>query len=142
MRLTISFVAVFALAALAASAQTKGKQKPPKVITLTGCVERDASGADQFTIVDKKGGTKYRVTGQDFREYLGHPVQLDGGVVVKGIKISGGLQPNPNVAAQAGAIDPARAAVQQATTPSSPGREIDVEEFRVKEIKTIGGACQ
>jgi hypothetical protein len=142
MRFTTSFIAALAvLATCTASAQTQ-KQKPPKVLTLTGCVERDVSGADQFTLTDKTAGTKYRVTGKDFREYLGRPVQLDGGVVVKGIKISGGLQPNPNVAAQAGAIDPGRAAVQQATTPSAPGREIDVQEFRVKDIKTIGGSCQ
>src|SRR6185295_8642194 len=94
MRITISLIVALALATLASPAATTAtaqttKQKPPKVLTLTGCVERDATGADQFTLTDKTAGTKYRVTGKDFREYLGRPIQVDGGVVVKGLKISG-----------------------------------------------------
>jgi hypothetical protein len=123
-------------------AQTK-KDAPPKTLTLTGCVERDEATPDHYTIVDRKDGTKYRVTGKDFREYLGRLVQLDGGIVLKGLAIKGGLQPNPNIAAQAGALDPSRAAVQAQTTP--PPRSAtgdDIQEFRVKTIKPAGGACK
>jgi len=131
-------IAALAVAAVAVHAQSP---KKPKTVTISGCVERDAVSPEQFTIVDKTGGMKYRVTGKDFREYLGRPVQLDGGVVVKGVKISGGLQPNPNIAAQAGAIDPSRAAVQAATSGATTGPDTDIQEFRVKDVKAIGGTC-
>src|SRR5689334_773202 len=90
---TIVTTAALSIAALAASAQTT--KKKPKTITISGCVERDSASPEQFTLTDAKGGVKYRLTGKDFREYLGRPVQLDGGVAVKGLKIAGGLQPNP-----------------------------------------------
>src|SRR5262249_39151119 len=115
--------------------------KKPKTVTISGCVERDPKSPEQFTVTDKTEGIKYRVTGKDFREYLGRPVQLDGGIVLKGVRIVGGLQPNPNVAAQAGALDPSRAAVQAATSGSTTGPDTDVQEFRVKNIKTLGGTC-
>lgn len=131
---------VIAAASIGVSAQ---QAKKPKTLTITGCVERDAtSKVDQFTVVDRKEGIKYKLTGKDFREYLGRPVQLDGGIVVKGLKIAGGLQPNPNVAAQAGALDPSRAAVQAATAAGSPGPDTDIEEFRVKEIRPTTGDCK
>jgi hypothetical protein len=124
------------------SGQAQAPKKTPKVITLNGCVERDDNDPQRYTITDTKAGTKYWVTGKDFREFLGRPVQLDGGIVVKGMKISGGLQPNPNIAAQAGALDPSRAAVQAATSGQSVGPEIDVQEFRVKAIRPAGGGCK
>ncbi|HEX7136336.1 MAG TPA: hypothetical protein VF219_00745 [Vicinamibacterales bacterium] len=114
--------------------QEKKPAKPPKTITLSGCVERDPHERDRFTITDTKDGNKYRVTGKDFREFLNRPVQLDGGIVVKGLKISGGLKPSANVAAQAGSIDPSRAMVQAATSESTTGADVDVQEFRVKAI--------
>jgi hypothetical protein len=125
------------------AAQDKKPAKPPKTITLSGCVERDPTGPDRFTITDTNDGNKYRVTGKDFREFLDRPVQLDGGVVVKGLKISGGLKPTANVAAQAGAIDPSRAMVQAATTESGTGTPVDVQEFRVKAIRpATSGSCK
>jgi hypothetical protein len=124
-----------------ASAQDKKPPKPPKTITLSGCVEQDPNAADRFTITDTKDGSKYRLTGKDFREYLHRPVQLDGGIAVKGLKISGGLKPTANVAAQAGAIDPSRAMVQAATAESSTGGDVDVQEFRVKAVRPASGTC-
>jgi hypothetical protein len=133
---------VIAAASIALSAQQQ-QPKKPKTLTISGCVERDSSSdVDQFTMVDKNEGIKYKLTGKNFREYLGRPVQLDGGIVVKGVRIVGGLQPNPNVAAQAGSLDPSRAAVQAATAASSPGPDIDIQEFRVKEIRPTTGDCK
>jgi hypothetical protein len=141
--MSIIFVFVALASAPIAGAQEKKAPKTPKTITLTGCVEPDPAQADRFTITDRKDGSKYRVTGKDFREYLGRPVELDGGIVVKGLKISGGLLPNANIAAQAGAIDPARAAVQAATSESTTGTPVDVQEFRVKAIRpSQSGTCQ
>jgi hypothetical protein len=142
MRSILSFAAALLVAGAAADAQTK-KPAPPKTITLTGCVERDETTPDQFTVIDRNDGTKYRVTGKDFREYVGRLVQLDGGIVVKGLAIKGGLQPNPNIAAQAGALDPSRAAVQAQTTPAPKSPlQPDIQEFKVKTIKPQGGACK
>jgi hypothetical protein len=66
---------------------------------------------------------------------------VDGGIVVKGLKISGGLLPNANIAGQAGAIDPSRAAVQAATNDSGTGAPVDIPEFKVKTIKPASGDC-
>jgi hypothetical protein len=143
MRSAISIIFVALAFSAIAGAQDKKPPKAPKTITLTGCVEPDPAQADRFTIIDKQDGSKYRVTGKDFREYLGRPVELDGGVVVKGLKISGGLLPNANIAAQAGSIDPARAAVQAATSNSTTGTPVDIQEFRVKAIRPAqSGTCQ
>jgi len=67
--------------------------------------------------------------------------QLDGGIALKGLKITGGLQPNPNIAAQAGALDPSAAAVQAATSGSTTGPDTDVQEFRVQTIRANSGTC-
>src|SRR5262245_22437654 len=73
------------------------KKKPPKVNALSGCVQRDEAAPTQYVITDVHEG-KYRLSGRDFREYLGRPVTVDGGVVVKGLAIKGGLTPTPNIA--------------------------------------------
>jgi hypothetical protein len=133
------------LSAVAGVQQTTPNKKPlktPKDITLTGCIEPDPAQPGRFMMTDTGAGTRYHVFGKSFREYLGRPVELDGGIEVKGLKISGGLRPNANIAAQAGAIDPAQAAVQAATSESTTGTPIDVQEFRVKAIRPASGTCQ
>jgi hypothetical protein len=139
-------VAILLIAAIMfGSAQAEGQKKkpaPPKVVKLTGCVERDQTAPDQYTVTDTNEGVKYRVTGKDFREYLGRSVQVDGGVVVKGIVIKGGLQPTANIAAQAGALDPSRAVVEAQTTGTATGSTNNLQEFRVKTIRTTGGSCK
>lgn len=130
-----------AIASAQQTAQDKKALKTPKNITLTGCVEPDPAQADRFLMTDVKAGGRYHVFGKSFHEYLGRPVELDGGVVVKGLKISGGLRPNANIAAQAGAIDPVQAAVQAAASESTTGT-VDVQEFRVKAIRPASGTCR
>jgi hypothetical protein len=126
---------------ISSAAQSPANKKPPKVITLSGCVERDEKSPQQFVIKDSQEGT-YRISGKDFREYLGRRVTVDGGAVVKGFVVKGGLQPTPNIAAQAGALDPSRAAVQAATAQSTTGPdESALPEFRVKKIATATGQC-
>jgi len=131
---------LFSLSSGYATAQSAQKKKPPKVITLSGCVQQDEKLPQQYVITDPKEGT-YRLSGKDLREYLGRPVTVDGGVVVKGFTVKGGLQPTPNIAAQAGAIDPSRAAVQAATATSTTGPDDGVPEFRVKTVKSAAGSC-
>ena len=73
------------------------------------------------------------------RKYVGQRVEISG-VMSKRLVIVGGLYPTPNVAAQAGAIDPARAAVEQmSASPNSMGRP--ALDFRVKSVRPVPGAC-
>src|SRR5215471_8663885 len=122
-------VVLFSFSAGSWAGQSEAKKKPPKVISLSGCVQRDAASPQQYVIDDAQEG-KYRLTGKDFREYIGRRVTVDGGVAVKGIAVQGGLTPNANIAAQAGALDPSRAAVQAATQPGGPNAASNLPEFR------------
>lgn len=141
MAVGVTFV-ISTVSSSAAQSPPAQSKKPPKVISLSGCLQRDDTAPDQFTIDDPKAGT-YRVSGKDFREFMGRRVQLDGGVVVKGLVIKGGLQPNPNIAGQAGALDPSRAAVQAATSGGSTNTNANTSapEFRVKTIHPTDGVC-
>jgi hypothetical protein len=135
---------VVTLAAGAAMAQTKSQTKSePKPknepITLTGCVVRSDTAPTQYTLEDKNAGAKYRLTGVDFRDYVGRPVVVVGSGPKK-LTIVGGLTPTPNIAAQAGDMDPARAAVAAQTAASSRGNT-DVLEFKVKSIRPSTGSC-
>jgi hypothetical protein len=122
------------------SAEEKRAQpkSAPTTLTLTGCVEKGA-GPNQFTLNDEVNG-KYQVTGSRINRYVGQRVEVAGSPDTARLKVRGGLYPTPNVAGQAGAIDPARAAV--AAQPGGPGQgtgDVDLPTFRVKSIKTLGG---
>jgi hypothetical protein len=134
---------VVMLAPFAAQAKAQKPSKPepaPKVISLSGCVVRGETVPNQYTIEDKDNGT-YRLTGTDLRDYIGRRVQLLGGEPSsRRLKIVGGLTPNPNVAAQAGDMDPARAAVASAGGSAGPGN-VQLPEFRVKSVRPVSGGC-
>ena len=135
-------------AAVTASAQKQESAKPAAKpakpatpITLTGCVQRGESMPDQFTLSEHKGSQIYRLTGPDLREYVGRRVRLVGGAPdSKRLRIVGGLTPTPNIAGQAGAIDPSRAATEAATATTGPGT-VELPEFRVKSVRPISGSC-
>jgi hypothetical protein len=121
-------------------AQDKTAKPAPKIVTLSGCVVRGEKAPDQFTLEDAAEG-KYRLTGLKLRDYLGQRVSIAGGVVeTKKLTIKGGLTPNANVAAQAGAMDPARAAVASAGGAAGPGT-VDLPEFKVKSVRPVSGGC-
>jgi hypothetical protein len=132
--------AILAAIATAFAATAAGQQTPvkkPTTVTLSGCVQKSETAPSQFTLAD--GMTVYRLTGLDVRDFLGRRVQVVGGVPRK-LKITGGLRPSPNVAGQAGAIDPVRAAVatHDAAIVNGAGPAL---ELRVRSITSIGGAC-
>jgi hypothetical protein len=129
-----------AAGAAQSGSQSESRKQAPKSVTLSGCVERDEQTADGFTLTDTKDQRKYRLSGLSVRKYLGSPVQVDGGIVVKGVRIKGGLLPNANLAGQAGAIDPAQAAIAAAGG-TAPVGSIEVEEFKVKAIRPGTGSC-
>ena len=111
-----------------------------KMITLSGCVERGETTPGQFTLSDKKDGSTYRLTGTDVREYIGRRVQIVGGVASRRFTIAGGLTPNANIAAQAGAMDPVRAATAAAGGAAGPGT-VALPEFKVKSVRPVSGSC-
>jgi hypothetical protein len=125
-------------------AQGKTADKPakpaPKVITLSGCVVRGETTPGQYTIEDKEAGLTYRLSGTDVRDYIGRRVQVVGGVPSRRFTIVGGLTPNANVAAQAGDMDPARAAVAGAGGAAGPGT-VQLPEFKVKSVRPVSGGC-
>src|SRR5258706_15158594 len=112
---SLSLVCVLTLICVApVGAQGTKADTPPKatnkMITLSGCVERGETTPTQYTLVDAEEGTTYRLTGTDLRNYIGKKVQIVGAQPTGRLKIVGGLAPTPNMAAQGGAMDPARAA--------------------------------
>lgn len=139
-----AFGAFVLLCAASATLHASQKREPskaaPKPITLSGCVQRGESAPDQFTLAEKKGSQTYRLTGTDLRDYVGRRVQIVGGLAANRFRIVGGLTPSPNAAAQAGAMDPARAATAAAGGSAGPGK-VELPEFRVKSVRPITGSC-
>jgi hypothetical protein len=141
MRATLACVVVVAAAVYAPLGAQKPDKKTPKTISLSGCVVRSEKTPDQFTLNDVNAGT-YRLSGVKLHDYLGQRVQLAGAVVEnKRFTVKGGLLPNPNVAAQAGAMDPARAAVASAGGAAGPGTVEEFPEFKVKSVRPADGSC-
>ena len=131
-----------ATTAFAQSAKTPGKDAP-KEIRLNGCISRDGTAPGQFNFLDNDSGFKYRLTGKNLKKFLDQRVEIVGGPPGKGVTFKTGLLPSPNVAAQAGAIDPAKAAIA-----NLPGGAADaagarpLPEFRVIRLLGVEGACQ
>jgi hypothetical protein len=147
-RLFCAIVISSVCAAAAGAAQTTtasaNKTGATKSITLTGCVARDAADATRFALADYASGeTTYRLTGAtDVRKYLGKRVTVSGSRVEPKVAIVGGLVPSPNVAGQAGSIDPTRAAMaaQGSEANGRPGT-IQVPEVRVRTVHEASGGC-
>jgi hypothetical protein len=139
----IAFAAALSLVcAFPLHAQDKKAPAKPaaKTISLSGCVVRGETTPDQFTLEDELEG-KYRLSGVKLHDYVGRRVQIAGGVVGSNrLTIKGGLLPNPNVAAQAGAMDPARAAVASAGGSAGPGT-VELPEFKVRSVRPVTGEC-
>jgi hypothetical protein len=138
----LAFATTAAIAAQSGSPSgRKGGQSSPKTITLTGCVEKGAT-PNQYTIADDVNG-KYEVSGSDIRKYLGRRVQVAGTPGSSRFRVKGGLWPTPNVAGQAGAIDPAKAAVAAQPGGGASGTgDIDLPTFKVKAVRTLDSACR
>ncbi len=108
------------------STQAVTPEKPDKPLILIGCVAADQANADQFTFADEKAGVTYRLNGTKLHEYTGRRV-----------RIVGGLYPSANVAAQAGAIDPTKAAIAATTETGT----VQLLEFHVKQVRQLRGVC-
>jgi hypothetical protein len=136
----IAAAGLCSVAALDAQSKSKSEPKPKnETITLSGCVVRSETAPGQYTLADKEADVTYRLTGINVRDYVGKPVVVVG-TGVKKLAIVGGLTPNPNVAAQAGAMDPTRAIVAGQTSAASPGT-VGLPEFKVKSVRPTTGSC-
>lgn len=126
------------------SAQEKpagGERRTPRTLTLTGCVEQGAN-PNQFTLTDALNG-KFQVSGNRIGRYLGRRVEIAGNPDTRRLKVRLGLYPTPNVAAQAGAIDPVRAAIAAQPGGSGSGTgDVALPALKVKSIKTLDGGCR
>jgi hypothetical protein len=120
--------------------QNKDAKAAPKVISLSGCIARGEKPSDPYVLDDKTEG-RYRLSGINLRDYLGQRVQIAGGEVqLKKLTVKGGLYPSPNVAAQAGSIDPVRASQAAAGGSAGPGT-VDLPEFKVRSVRPVSGGC-
>ena len=139
---SVSLLAAALLAAIppALAQQSESKNTPQSnIVTLSGCVINDPVQRNIYTLTEENDPTVYRLTGTNVRKFVGQRVEVSG-VMSKRPVIVGGLYPTPNVAAQAGAIDPARAAVEQMIAGSNAmGRA--ALDFRVKSVRPVPGAC-
>lgn len=124
-------------------AQTSAPSSPPRSpVELVGCVSPDPGASGSFLFDDGSGG-RYRLTGKSVRRYAGRVVRLVGGPQGRRFSIRGGLWPSPNVAAQAGAIDPAQASIARQPGGGASGTGgIGLPEFRVTSVRGVEGACR
>lgn len=138
------FISSLCIAAAAALAPAQKSEKPTEgknaIVTLTGCVER-GSMPNQFTLSDVQNG-RFQVSGNRIARYLGRRVEINGTTMPRKLQARGGLWPSPNAAAQAGAMDPARAAVEAQPGGSSTGTgDVDLPRFSVKSVRALDGKC-
>ena len=121
------------------------KVDPNAPVTMNGCVTRDytdSKNASAYTFMNDADGSRYRLSGKSVSKYSGMLVQVTGIVDTKKLKVVGALLPSPNIAAQAGAISPERAA--EAAMPGGAARgtgTVTLPELRVKIIRTLPGSC-
>lgn len=142
--------AFFVAMAIASASSTIGasrsvRQSPsptptPKTFTISGCVDDEPAGPDRYKLTDSTDGTTYRLSGSDVRKFVGRRVQLTGGLESKRLHIAGGLLPSPNVAGQAGAMDPTQAA-QASSTAGVGTANASLPTFRVARVRALSEPC-
>ncbi|HUK37071.1 MAG TPA: hypothetical protein VLV86_24315 [Vicinamibacterales bacterium] len=140
---------VFAAALLLAQAQPSQpapKTDPNAPVTMNGCVARDytdVKNANAYTFINSDDGSRYRLAGKSVSKYSGMSVQVVGIVDTKKLRVAGGLWPSPNVAAQAGNIDNAQAAV--AALPGGPTTGVGNVEMPILNVTRLSlgqGECR
>ena len=136
-------LAAFCTAPIGAQDKAQDRKAPekPKILSLSGCVVRSGTTPTQFTLEDSGNGGRYRLSGVNMANYVGKRVQIGGTIPdSKKLVVKGGLTPSANVAAQAGNMDPARAAMAAAGGSAGPGIA-ELPEFKVKSVRPVSGGC-
>ncbi|HEY3159324.1 MAG TPA: hypothetical protein VGJ78_10225 [Vicinamibacterales bacterium] len=141
----LAAVLVFQPAApgFAQAAKTPPAKEALKEVRLNGCISPDDTRPGQFNFLDDDSGGRYHLTGKNLKKFAGQRVEIVGGPPGKGVTFKTGLWPSPNVAAQAGAIDPAKAAIARMPggAADAPGAS-PLPEFHVTRLRGVEGACQ
>src|SRR3954447_3347538 len=120
--------------ASAAAQETKKSGATASAVTLTGCVSGKPLATGDFTFIDNVTGSKYRLAGKGMKKYAGQQVEVVSGADKK-LVVKGGLYPSPNIAAQAGALDPAQEAIARQPGGATSGTAgVEFPEFRVGRI--------
>ena len=130
-----SLPGLFVVAALivpAVEPQVSVMPPPPSrtPMTLTGCVDGSPM-AEQVMSHESERDSRARIPGTRIPNFARW----------KGVTIRGGLWPTPNVAAQAGAIDPAQAAIAHQPGGTSSGTGVARPQFRMARLRAVNSAC-
>ncbi len=136
--LSIAVAAGSAVSALARQPSSSNAQKGSPITALSGCVTSVPNSRKAFTLEDPVQGRTFRLTGADVRDYVGQHVEVLG--APRKFVIVGGLYPSPNVAAQAGDYDPAKAAIAAQSGPTSNAQR-PLIEFKVRSVRITPGNC-
>jgi hypothetical protein len=118
------------------------KPDPNKPVTMSGCVVRDAATGKDFTFTDNANGFQYHLSGQDVSKFAGQPLEIVGIVDTKRLRVKTGLYPSPNVAGQAGAIDPGKAHVAALGGGTTGSGNVELPTFKVAQVKAAQGECR
>jgi|SRR6185369_14695574 len=136
----IAIAAAFLLAQAPADPQKKADPNQP--VTLNGCVVREAANGSAYTFTDNTSGAQYRLAGKSVSKYSGMTVEVVGIVDRRDLKVVGGLWPTPNVAAQAGNIDPGKAAVAALGGGTVGTGRVDLPTLRISRVGLTSGDCK
>jgi len=126
---------------LAQSPAPEKKADANEPVTLKGCVTRETSSDTSYTFTDDTGA-KYRLTGKNVAKYSGLSVEVVGLVNRRNVAVVGGLWPTPNVAAQAGNMDPGKAAVIALGGGSTGTGRVELPTLRITRVGLGAGECK
>jgi len=137
---------IVSVATLTAQDQSKPaapqeQAKTPTTLELTGCVSLNPAAGGQYAFVDTASGGTYRLNGKNLKKYAGQRVKLTGDTSTKRLKFKTGLWPSPNIAAQAGALDPAQESIARHSG-AAAGLPDGTPELKVVRVQGVDGACQ
>jgi hypothetical protein len=119
--------------------QKKADSNEP--VTLKGCVVRDTSSGSSYTFTDNTG-SKYRLAGKSVAKYSGMSVEVVGLIDKPNLSVKGGLWPSPNVAAQAGNIDPGVAAVAALGGGTAGTGRVELPTLRITRVGLGTSECK
>lgn len=143
---TTTFVLIMGLCVAAiAAAQDRDASKPAGTSTtveLTGCVSLSPGTSGQYAFVEGESGGTYRLTGKGIKDYAGQRVTVVADPNSKKPKFRFGLWPSPNVAAQAGAMDPAQESIARQQGGAASNADARFPELRVVRMRGAAGACR
>ena len=123
-------------------AEAQSSDAKRATVELTGCVSVTPSEGGQFAFVDAASGGTYRLRGKGINKYAGQRVTIVGNPNSKRVRFRTGLWPSPNVAAQAGALDPAQESIARQPGGSASGAQSSAPELQVVRMRNAEGNCR